>query len=328
MNFYKHHIGDFAQATAHLTFVEDAAYSRLLRKYYAEEKPIPGDLKKAQRLVGARTREEKEAVQTVLEEFFQFDDEAGVWRNKRADEEIDVAQTCEDEADERKANERERQRRHRERRKVLFSELRLVDVVPKWDTSTEKLEVMLSRVTGATGHGNNNATKRVTGATGHAPATANQKPEARSQYQEQELLTPSSSREPPATGPERTADDDPPVPGEQDLPSWVPKPLWREFYRHRAVIRKPLSIPGQRQVVQRLVELSQQGHDVASSLRQTMAAGLAIPVTPKDSDHGNHQTGRKLSVVERVEKNIADRREREQRDAGRVVNGTVTVIDP
>lgn len=86
MNYYEHHIGDYAQATAHLSFVEDAAFSRLLRKYYAEERPIPADLKAAQRLVGARTRDEREAVQTVLEEFFVLQDDG--WHNKRADEEI------------------------------------------------------------------------------------------------------------------------------------------------------------------------------------------------------------------------------------------------
>lgn len=86
MNFYKHHIGDYAQATAHLSFVEDAAYSRLLRKYYAEEKPLPADLKAVQRLVGARTREEREAVETVLGEFFDL--QADGWHNKRADAEL------------------------------------------------------------------------------------------------------------------------------------------------------------------------------------------------------------------------------------------------
>ncbi len=36
-------------ATAHLTFFEDAAYSRLIRKYYAEERPLPADLAAVQR---------------------------------------------------------------------------------------------------------------------------------------------------------------------------------------------------------------------------------------------------------------------------------------
>lgn len=86
MNYYEHHIGDYAQATAHLSFVEDAAYSRLIRKYYAEEKPLPADLKAVQRLVGARTKEERQAVADILDEFFEL--EADGWHNKRCDAEI------------------------------------------------------------------------------------------------------------------------------------------------------------------------------------------------------------------------------------------------
>lgn len=86
MNYYEHHIGDFAQATAHLSFVEDAAYSRLIRKYYAEEKPMPADIKAVQRLVGARTKEERQAVADILDEFFEL--EADGWHNKRCDAEI------------------------------------------------------------------------------------------------------------------------------------------------------------------------------------------------------------------------------------------------
>lgn len=70
MNYYEHHLGDYAEATAHLSFVEDAAYSRMIRKYYAQEKPLPADPKAVQRLIGARTKEEREAVDTVLGEFF------------------------------------------------------------------------------------------------------------------------------------------------------------------------------------------------------------------------------------------------------------------
>lgn len=86
MNYYEHHIGDYAQATAHLSFIEDAAYSRLIRKYYAEEKPIPADLKAVQRLVGARTKEERQAVSDILDEFFELEDDG--WHNKRCDDEI------------------------------------------------------------------------------------------------------------------------------------------------------------------------------------------------------------------------------------------------
>ncbi len=89
MNFYKHHIGDYAQATAHLSFVEDAAYSRMIRKYYAEEKPLPADIKAVQRLIGARTRDEKQAVVDVLNEFFELQEDG--WHNKRCDAEIERA---------------------------------------------------------------------------------------------------------------------------------------------------------------------------------------------------------------------------------------------
>ena len=86
MNYYEHHIGDFAEATGHLTFVEDAAYSRLIRKYYAQEKPLPADIKAIQRLVGARSKDEREAVESVLNEFFQLQPDG--WHQARCDAEI------------------------------------------------------------------------------------------------------------------------------------------------------------------------------------------------------------------------------------------------
>lgn len=86
MNYYEHHIGDYAEATAHLSFVEDAAYSRLIRKYYSTEKPLPHDVKAVQRLIGARSKEERAAVQAMLDEFFTLKDDG--WHQLRCDEEI------------------------------------------------------------------------------------------------------------------------------------------------------------------------------------------------------------------------------------------------
>ncbi|MGV0981420.1 MAG: YdaU family protein [Polynucleobacter sp.] len=86
MNYYEHHIGDYAEATAHLTFIEDATYSRLIRKYYATEKSLPMDVKLVQRLINARSKEEKNAVVSVLNEFFTLTDEG--WRQERCDHEI------------------------------------------------------------------------------------------------------------------------------------------------------------------------------------------------------------------------------------------------
>lgn len=66
--------------------LEDAAYRRMLDLYYASERPLPLNVDGLYRLVRARSKEEKLAVDTVLGEFF-VKGETG-WLNKRADEEI------------------------------------------------------------------------------------------------------------------------------------------------------------------------------------------------------------------------------------------------
>lgn len=84
MNYYERHLGDYCKDTAHLTLVEHGAYCLLLDRYYGTELGIPAD--QAHRIARARTKEEKQAVDVVLAEFFQLVD--GVWMNKRAEEEI------------------------------------------------------------------------------------------------------------------------------------------------------------------------------------------------------------------------------------------------
>lgn len=86
MHHYAHHIGDYRAHTAHLTFLEDAAYRRLLDRYYMTERPLEADLAALQRLVGARDDDEKRAVETVLQEFFTLQDDG--WHQSRADDEI------------------------------------------------------------------------------------------------------------------------------------------------------------------------------------------------------------------------------------------------
>ena len=88
MNYYPFHIGDYVSATRHLSWSEDCAFRRLLDVYYTSEKPLPLELRAVCRLVMATSEEQREAVQVVLEEFFQRTD-AG-WVNRRADEEIVV----------------------------------------------------------------------------------------------------------------------------------------------------------------------------------------------------------------------------------------------
>lgn len=55
MNYYPFHIGDYASATRHLSWDEDAAYRRLLDLYYTTEKPIPLDERSVFRLLIAIT---------------------------------------------------------------------------------------------------------------------------------------------------------------------------------------------------------------------------------------------------------------------------------
>lgn len=86
MNYYEHHIGDYAAATSHLTLVEDAIYSRLLRRYYVEEAPLPTDVAKVARMAGARSDDEVASTKAILEEFFFLMEDG--WHNKRADAEI------------------------------------------------------------------------------------------------------------------------------------------------------------------------------------------------------------------------------------------------
>src|SRR3546814_10608794 len=75
MNYVELHIGDYEKATAHLTAIEDGIYGRLLRRYYDAEGPLVADLKALQRLVRARTRDERGAVENILEEFFYLADD-------------------------------------------------------------------------------------------------------------------------------------------------------------------------------------------------------------------------------------------------------------
>lgn len=146
MNYVELHIGDYDKDTAHLSACEDGIYGRLLRRYYNTEEPLPLDLKAVQRLVRAHSREERQAVETVLGEFFQRAGDG--WRHGRCDQEIAKYRESQVEVDERRNHEAERKRRYRQRRAELFEQLRERGLVPKFDTPMEELERLLSRGTG------------------------------------------------------------------------------------------------------------------------------------------------------------------------------------
>ncbi|TDP63160.1 YdaU family protein [Roseateles toxinivorans] len=172
MNYFELHIGDLTEATAHLTMLEDGAYGRLLRKYYATEKPLPADIKTVQRLVGARSDEERVAVEIVLDEFFTLQSDG--WHQERCDAEIAVFHEKQQGREDKREGAKERQRRARERRASLFETLRGHGVVPPWSTTTAELETQLSRVTG--GDASQGVTQPVT-----RDDTATQTPDTRLQ---------------------------------------------------------------------------------------------------------------------------------------------------
>ena len=65
MNYYQHHIGDFNNATRHLTRVERVLYRDLIELYYDTEKPITSDLDYLARRIIATTEEDKNALNVV-----------------------------------------------------------------------------------------------------------------------------------------------------------------------------------------------------------------------------------------------------------------------
>lgn len=116
MNFYKHHLGDYAAGTLHLTWDEDCAYRRLIDQYYKREAPIPCELKEACRLVRASTPTQRRAVESVLREFFDLQDDG--WHQKRCDQELASANAQAD-TNRRIAEEREAKKRARKEHEPL-----------------------------------------------------------------------------------------------------------------------------------------------------------------------------------------------------------------
>ncbi len=89
VNYYQHHLGDYARDAGHLSMLEDGAYRRLLDVYYATEKPLPPSVDACCKLAKCRTPADRKAVRWVLENFFVATPDGH--RQKRCDEEIEIA---------------------------------------------------------------------------------------------------------------------------------------------------------------------------------------------------------------------------------------------
>lgn len=183
MNYFEHHIGDDAEATEHLSILEYGAYRRLIRKYYASERALPVEIDRVQRLVGARTEEERLAVEAVLHEFFELRDDG--WHQDRCDEIIAAYQAGAPEREVKRTNEVVRLKRHRAERATLFQTLHEAGEFPAWNTPITEIRAMVAKLSRAP----------VT-----APATACNAPATATQYPLPSTQSPLPSTQPIADG--------------------------------------------------------------------------------------------------------------------------------
>jgi uncharacterized protein YdaU (DUF1376 family) len=86
MNYYPHHIGDFNNATRHLSRTERSLYRDMLDMYYDTEQALTLDFKLLCRKLMARTEEEVTGVEQVLNEFFTKGEQG--WIHARCEEVI------------------------------------------------------------------------------------------------------------------------------------------------------------------------------------------------------------------------------------------------
>ncbi len=145
MNYYEKHLGDYLKNAAHLTLLEHGVYSRLMDVYYVHEAPIPAA--KAARLIAARSKEELAALELVLQEFFELQED-GCWHQSRCDEAIAAYQEGEPEREVKKANEDNRTKRHREERSRLFKIITDAGEHAAWNAPMAEIRNMAARIQG------------------------------------------------------------------------------------------------------------------------------------------------------------------------------------
>jgi uncharacterized protein YdaU (DUF1376 family) len=83
--YWRDYIGD----TGHLSLMEHGAYLLLMAHYYMTGEPLPANAEQLHRICRAFADAERHACQSVLDQFFVL--EGDVYRNARADEEIEKA---------------------------------------------------------------------------------------------------------------------------------------------------------------------------------------------------------------------------------------------
>lgn len=201
MNYYEHHIRDYDAATAHLTWDEDMAYTRLLRWYYRKEQPLPTDVAEVCRLVRASSKPQRAAVEAVLREFFEL--QADGWHHDVCDEAIERYRAGEPEREAKKKNEDTRLARHRQERAELFAIINAAGQHLPWNCKIEDLRKAAEAVKAggpAPAAATGNQKPATAPATAPAtPATATQTPDTN--HHTPELILSGGAALPPAQPP-------------------------------------------------------------------------------------------------------------------------------
>ena len=86
INYYRHHLGDYAKDTAGLTMLEHGAYRLLLDFYYSRGQALPNDISLIYRACQAHNPRERGAVDKMLSKFFHAVD--GTWLHERCEKEL------------------------------------------------------------------------------------------------------------------------------------------------------------------------------------------------------------------------------------------------
>lgn len=168
MNFYKRHLGDLAKSCGDLSQGQMGAYDLLTDWHYANEEPLPLDMKRTYRIGRGGTKVERDNIDLVLALY--FDKGPDGYTQKRVLEEIAKAQESADAEPDRKAGQAERQQRSRQRRKALYESLRQAGVTPPFDSTTAELESLIAlHVTREVTDGHEPVTRDDTATTSHKP---------------------------------------------------------------------------------------------------------------------------------------------------------------
>lgn len=172
MHSYPHHIGDWNTATMYLTRLERSVYREALDIYYDTEGPLDGsDFDRLARRVRCVLPEEKDALQFILDEFFEFDIESGLYVHHRCERELAAYRAGQEQRAEVKKGVVERQANCRERRSQMYAALRERNVEIAFNARMPELRAAFKK------HCPDVDLSRF----GHAHVTANQLPKTKNQ---------------------------------------------------------------------------------------------------------------------------------------------------